>query len=64
MYTEHENEKEAYYKSKGYVERDEAYKIWKEKNPNASYKRRKAAEYIYNYHMDHSGTLRRPEDFG
>ena len=64
MYSKDEAEKEEYYRSKGYVEREEAYKIWKQKNPNASYRRRKQAEHIYKYHINDSGTLRHPNDFG
>lgn len=64
MYAKEDAESQEYYKSQGNINRDDAYKIWKERNPNASYKRKQAAEYIYKYHMDHKGLLAKPEDFG
>lgn len=65
MYSDYERERDEDLKKQGYKPRNEAYSDWMKKNKNASYYRKKRAEYCLKYKVSNSsGLLMKPEDFG
>jgi len=64
MYSEESKERDNYYRSQGYTDRNTAYNTWVKQNPNASYSRKKQAKYSLKYNASvNGGLLMRPEDF-